>query len=73
KLDIKDDDVIEVSSRVSSIKGKAKVDCKMPKGMVGAHFHFKELLVNKLFPLEFDRRTLTPNFKLVAVNVKKAI
>lgn len=71
RLRIKDGNRIKVSSHVGSLITKAKIDRRMPEGTVGMHFHFKELLVNKLFPTQFDEETFTPNYKLVAVQIKK--
>ncbi|MDH5783601.1 MAG: molybdopterin-dependent oxidoreductase [Candidatus Bathyarchaeota archaeon] len=71
KLRLAPEDVVEVSSRVGSVKCKAKIDPNIPKGIVGMHFHFEELLVNKLFPTQFDEKTFTPNYKMTAVSVKK--
>ena len=71
KLEIKDGNTVEVSSCVSKLITKAKIDKRIPKGIVGMYFHFKELLVNKLFPTEFDEKMSTPNYKMVAVQIKK--
>jgi hypothetical protein len=35
------------------------------------HFHFEKLLVNMLFPTQFDEKTFTPNYKMVAVSVRR--
>jgi formate dehydrogenase major subunit len=72
-LEIRSGDVVEVLSSVGSIECPALVDDNVPKGRVGMHFHFEELLVNKLFPTQFDDKTFTPNFKMVAVNVRKHV
>ena len=71
QLKIKDGDKIKVSSCVGSLVTQIKIDKRMPEKIVGMHFHFKELLVNKLFPTQFDEETFTPNYKLVAVQIKK--
>jgi predicted molibdopterin-dependent oxidoreductase YjgC len=71
RLGVASGDTVEVSSSVGSITCKAQVDETIPKGRVGMHFHFEELLVNKLFPTQFDEKTFTPNYKMTAVNVKK--
>jgi formate dehydrogenase major subunit len=71
KLRIASDDEVEVSSLVGSVCCKAKVDPNIPKGIVGMHFHFEELLINKLFPTQFDEKTFTPNYKMTAVNIRK--
>lgn len=69
KLHIASEDVVEVFSRVGSVRCKAKINSNIPKGIVGMHFHFEELLINKLFPTQFDEKTFTPNYKMTAVNV----
>jgi len=71
KLRIDSEDVVEVSSRVGSVHCKVKIDPNIPKGIVGMHFHFEELLINKLFPTQFDEKTFTPNYKMTAVNIQK--
>jgi len=71
RLGINSGDTVEVSSSVGSLTCKAQVDESIPKGRVGMHFHFEQLLVNKLFPTQFDDKTLTPNYKMTAVNVRK--
>jgi hypothetical protein len=52
------------------VKCEARIDESIPKGRTGMHFHFEELLVNKLFPTQFDEKTFTPNYKMVAVSVR---
>jgi formate dehydrogenase major subunit len=71
RLKIKNKEKIVVKSRVGSVIGYALLDERIPKGYVGAHFHFDNFLINKLFPLEFDPRAFTPNFKCVAVKIIK--
>ncbi|MHA1744208.1 MAG: molybdopterin oxidoreductase family protein [Candidatus Heimdallarchaeota archaeon] len=71
RLKIKDGDRVKISSHVSSITAKANISEKIPKGIVAMHFHFESLLVNKLFPTQFDEETFTPNYKMVAVRIEK--
>ncbi len=71
RLKIKNYDEIIVKSKVGSLNGYAFISKRILSGYVGAHFHFENLLVNKLFPLEFDPRAFTPNFKCVAVKIIK--
>jgi formate dehydrogenase major subunit len=71
RLGVSNDDVVEVSSSVGSLRCRARVDEGIPKGRVGMHFHFEELLVNKLFPTQFDEKTFTPNYKMTAVSVRR--
>jgi anaerobic selenocysteine-containing dehydrogenase len=70
-LGVSSGDLVEVFSSVGSIQCKAQVDQNIPKGRVGMHFHFEELLVNKLFPTQFDQKTFTPNYKMAAVGITK--
>jgi len=71
KLRLKDGDLVRVSSRVGSVVTKVRIDDVVPNGTVAMHFHFERLLVNKLFPLRFDPRCFTPNYKVVAVAIEK--
>ncbi len=71
EMKISNGEHVEVSSNAGSITCPAQIDDNIPKGIVGMHFHFEELLVNKLFPTQFDEKTFTPNYKMVAVSVRK--
>jgi predicted molibdopterin-dependent oxidoreductase YjgC len=71
RLGISSSDTVEVSSTAGSITCQTRVDESIPKGRVGMHFHFEELLVNKLFPTQFDEKTFTPNYKMVAVGIRR--
>jgi len=72
RLGITNGDMVEVSSSVGSIQCEARIDENIPKGRVGMHFHFEQLLVNRLFPTQFDEKTFTPNYKMTAVRVRKS-
>ena len=71
KIKVKDGDKVKVTSVASSLDAEVKIDEKFSAGVVGAHFHFRELLVNKLFPNKFEKETHTPNYKSVAVSIEK--
>jgi formate dehydrogenase major subunit len=71
KLGLKNGEKVKITSAVSSLIAKVKIDNRFPSGIVGMYFHSKKLLVNKLFPTRFDEETMTPNFKLVAVRIEK--
>jgi len=66
---IEDGGGVRVESAIASLECTARVSEKVPKGVAGMHFHFKETLMNRLFPTQFDARTFTPNYKVVAVRV----
>ncbi len=69
-LRVMDGDVVEIISPVSKIRARVKTDKRIPKGVVGMHL-FSKALPNKLFPLQFDEETFTPNYKIVGVKIKK--
>ncbi len=70
-LGIKDGQLVELKSQTGSITTAVRIDERIPKGILGAHIHFEKFLVNKLFPLQIDKQTYTPNYKTVAVAVQK--
>jgi len=71
QLKIKNGNKIRILSHVRSVIAEARIDERIPKGIVAMHFHFENLLVNKLFPTQFDEETFTPNYKMVAVRIEK--
>jgi predicted molibdopterin-dependent oxidoreductase YjgC len=60
KKGVQDGDRVRLTSRVAFLDGTARI---------GLHFHFRDLLLNRLMPLDFDPETFTPNYKAVAVDV----
>jgi len=70
-LDIRDGQSVRLTSKVSRVEGKAKISLKIPEKIIGVHFHFKSLLINRLIPTEFDPESFTPNYKTVAVNLER--
>lgn len=71
ELNIKDEDKIKIISESGKIKALARISDIPPKGIIATKFHYKDMLVNKLFPPKFDDITSTPNYKCVAVRIKK--
>jgi len=69
KKGIQEGDRVRLTSRVAFLDGTARISPKLPEGLIGLHFHFRELLLNRLIPLDFDPETFTPNYKAVAVEV----
>lgn len=70
-LKIKDEDKLKISSKVGNITALARISDIPPPGIIATRFHYKEMLVNKLFPPAFDDITFTPNYKACAVKIKK--
>ncbi len=71
-LKIATGEIVKVVSEEDSIKIPVKVSEIVPKSVVAARFHYRKILVNRLFPARFDEETHTPNYKCVAVRIEKA-
>ena len=72
KLDVKEEDVIRVTSRRGSILTKVTITDKVKPGMMFMTFHYKESPVNELTNAAFDPVTKTAEYKISAVKVEKA-
>jgi len=72
RLKIKNGDWIEIFNSNGKIKARAKISEIVPEGIVAMHFHSEKILVNKLFPTQFDEESFQLNFKTVAVQIKRA-
>lgn len=70
-LKLKDNSIVKITSKAGSINIKIKISKDVPRNLLVTPFHFKEALVNKLFPLEFGPIVEEANLKRVAVNLKK--
>lgn len=70
-LNIKDGEMVEVSSRRGEIKIKCKVTPRVMKGMIFIPFHFEEAAANVLTNPALDPVAKIPELKTCAVNVKK--
>ncbi|MCD6419732.1 MAG: formate dehydrogenase subunit alpha, partial [Synergistetes bacterium] len=71
RLGVKDGEMVRVSSRRGSIKGKVKLTDRSMPGMVFIPFHFSEAAVNLLTSSEFDPVAKIPEFKVSAVKIEK--
>ncbi len=70
-LGLTDGNQITVESTINAITARAYTSDRLPKGIIGALIHDSEIIINKIFPLQFDEESFTPNFKSVAVKIKK--
>jgi len=71
KLNIKDGELVSVSSRRGSIKVAAKISKMVSDEVVFIPFHFSEEAVNRLTNEALDPTTNIPEFKVCAVKVEK--
>lgn len=70
KLKIKEGQEIELRSRVGKVRIKAKISYKIPEKLLVAPYHFKQTLINKLFPLDYGPIVEEPNLKKIAVKIR---
>jgi predicted molibdopterin-dependent oxidoreductase YjgC len=71
-LGISDGQTVEVSSRRGKISVSAVVSGRVDKGVVFIPFHYAEAAVNKLTIAALDPVAKIPEYKVAAVNIKKA-
>lgn len=69
KYKLKDNIKVKITSKSGHIQVKLKINPNIPTNLVSVPFHFKEVLVNKLFQLQFNPETKEPNLKRVPVNI----
>ena len=70
-LNIKDGDLVRVSSRRGTVVAAAKLTGRSPQGMVFMTFHFAEAAANLLTIDAVDPTAKIPEFKACAVKVEK--
>jgi len=71
KLNISDNDLVEVKSENAKITLKAKITDKIKSGVLFTTFHFTQPKTNALLSLNTDWATDTPEYKFTLVNIKK--
>ncbi|PMP64593.1 formate dehydrogenase subunit alpha [Desulfurella multipotens] len=72
KLNISNNDLVEVKSESAKITLKAKVTDKIKPGVLFTTFHFTDPKTNALLSQNTDWATDTPEYKFMLVNIKKA-
>jgi formate dehydrogenase major subunit len=70
---IADGDIVEVASRRGKARGKAWITSRVRRGLVFMTFHFSESPANILTTSAADPVTDTPQLKICAVTIRKAI
>jgi formate dehydrogenase major subunit len=66
-------DFVEVSSPRGKTSLKAKVTEDVNPGVLHTTFHFPQVAINHLTGCVGDLDTMTPEFKVIAVDVKRAL
>ncbi len=70
-LDIKEKEEVAVSSRRGTIRIKARITTKVPKGVVFVPMHYHEAAANVLTNDALDAQVKIPEFKVCAVKIAK--
>ncbi|MEM3523294.1 MAG: molybdopterin-dependent oxidoreductase [Thermoproteota archaeon] len=68
---VSDGETIILSSPCGSLKVRVKADATVISGTIKMYIHSEKTPVNKLVPLNYTFNTFTPNYKSVAVGVRK--
>lgn len=71
KLGLKDDDLVEITSRRGSVRARVRLTDRSPKGTVFMTFHFSETPTNVLTSRCLDPVAKIPELKFCAVRIKK--
>lgn len=69
-LGIQDGSEVRVESRRGSVRAFARVTQRSQKGNVFMTFHFEDSMTNILTSPGMDTKTMTPEYKVAAVNIK---
>jgi formate dehydrogenase major subunit len=72
KHNIADGDMVCISSARGKIDVKAKVTDEVKSGVVSSTFHFPDIHMNDLTSSESDSEALCPEYKVVAVSIRKS-
>jgi formate dehydrogenase major subunit len=69
---IQDGDMVCVESPRGKVDLKAKVSDEVKPGVLSSTFHFPEVMLNKITSDEHDIEAKCPEYKVVAVNIRKS-
>ncbi|MBL7893931.1 MAG: formate dehydrogenase subunit alpha [Bacteroidia bacterium] len=69
---IVDGDMVCVESARGKIDIKAKISEDVKPGILSSTFHFPEIMLNNITSDEHDSEALCPEYKVVAVNIRKS-
>ncbi|MEB3846514.1 MAG: molybdopterin-dependent oxidoreductase [Desulfurococcales archaeon] len=69
-LNLREGDVVRLCTRHACKELPVAPSSRVPRGMLGVYWHFREVEYNKLVPLLFETRTMTPQYKNVPARLE---
>lgn len=69
---IKEGDLVCVSSPRGKVDIKAKITEEVRPGVLSSTFHFPDIMLNNITSDEHDSEAMCPEYKVVAVNIRKS-
>lgn len=72
KHQIADGDMVCVESPRGKVDIKARITDEVKPGILSSTFHFPEIMLNNITSNEHDSEALCPEYKVVAVNIRKS-
>jgi formate dehydrogenase major subunit len=69
---IQDGDMVCVESPRGKVDIKAKITDQVKPGVLSSTFHFPEVMLNNITSDEHDSEAMCPEYKVVAVNIRKS-
>ncbi len=69
---IADGDMVCVESARGKVDVKAKLTDEVKQGVLSTTFHFPDMLLNQITSSISDAEALCPEYKVVAVNIRKS-
>jgi formate dehydrogenase alpha subunit len=73
KMGIRNNDVVEVTSRRGSVKIRAEITKRVPQNVVFSTFHFHEVPINLLTNSAYDPVAKIPEYKGCAVKIRRCV
>ncbi len=72
KLKVKEGDKVKIATRLGSISAVVKTNPTVARGFIVVPFHYSDLPINRILPLELDPISFEPNLRYHLVKVYKA-
>ncbi|MCE4627595.1 MAG: molybdopterin-dependent oxidoreductase [Desulfurococcales archaeon] len=70
-LGLADGDLVRICTRHACKELRVYSSHKLPRGVLGAYWHFREVEFNRLVPLRFETVTMTPQYKNIPARLER--